>query len=323
MFEKIFAESINWEYFVPNTEDFDFLDKYQDRINWNLLLSVKRNLINLENFLHFKNNFDKEAISCISRNIPLSNEVLDNQHLLNIQNLYRREDFFFEGIDVEKVDWELLSLHTRCPEEKILEYIDYFNLETLGKRCLIPKSIFWNDFKSYLNKEGKIPKKYICEQEINQDFVSNNLKYFDLESLLYNLPLEEEFIEKLLVEHKQDLCHLNLPRIKTQLSATFIRKHYLEANAFDWTRYQCELEKTGKELFDLLHIESLYIFKDYSEDFYVSHKKDVDLYQVFPYVFELRNEEKLSSFRKLFPEELKNYEQSLKNNRDSYYYEIW
>lgn len=283
MFEQIFIDSFDWKNTVPKTTDINFLDKFKDKINWELYLTTYPEMITFEIVDEFYQFFNKKVKTLISRNIELSNTVLSNIELFDSQTIYTRGDILFDGIDSSLIDYTELSKNRNLSPDFVEEFSNKLDIESLIENRTITFDIFLNNLDICLTPSGFIKNKILWILDFDIDFIKNNRNLFKNKQLLEYQKLPTEFIKELLEESPKLKKEVNLARIPSNLDSEYVREIIQNGGSlYEYTRYQANRsDEKLISLWDVIDERVLYEYALVDKEFIINNKEIIDFNILF------------------------------------------
>lgn len=283
MFEQIFINSFDWKNTLPKTKDMGFLDKFKDKINWELYLSNYPEMITFEIVEKFHPFFNKKVKTLISKNIELSNTVLSNIELFDVQTIYSRGDILFDGIDGSLINYTALSNNRNLSSDSVNEFSNRLDIESLIENRTITFDIFLKNIDACLTPSGFVKNKVLWTLNFDIDFIKNNRKLFKNKQLLEYQKLPTEFIKELLEESPKLKKEVNLARIPSNLDSEYIRELIQNGGSlYEYTRYQANRSDDKLlSLWDVINERVLYEYALVDKEFIIKNKEIIDFNLLF------------------------------------------
>lgn len=280
--ENIFSKSVDWKEFVPYKHNEEFLDVYGSNINWTSYFKKYQKVFNYDFIQKYLKYFKRVDVIFISQNIEINEDINKLLTLLDQKTILSRKDINFSSLNSSDiVDWNAISCNPNLTEDYILENLDNLNLTSLAKNGLLPINIFEENLDFFVDKRNKISNTYLIRNKFPVDFINKYIDLFYVESLVCYQKLNLELLEKLIEDNKRIFNKVNLARIPTRLSASFIRKYLKDYNPYEFSRYQCSSEEVIEELSDMVSWNTISVFKILSDDFLNRHINDIDWIALF------------------------------------------
>ena len=319
MFENVFIESFNWKRDVPLTKDINFLERFQDKINWHLYFNKFPDMIQLSIIEKFHDNFDLHTIDYISINISLSNEVLENIRLFDKKRIFSRFDILFEGINEKYIDFYAISSNYNLTPDFVNEFSDKLHIPFLIHMRTLTFEVFLKNIDKCLTESGKVKHKIVSFLPFDIEYIKENRNLFKNKDLLEHQKLPTYFIKELLEEKPKLKKEINLARIPSDLDSEYVRELINDkGNRYEYTRYQaCRSDEKLISLWDVIDEGVLYEYALVDSKFVQKYKEYIDfnlLFQCLDGISYYINE--LCENKKLFPEKFENYLKSTDEDED-------
>lgn len=237
------VDYIDWNKIVIDNPrlPIEFIQEYEDYINFDLLFSMKP--LNYNLIAIFRNHINGDVIS---RRNDLPLEIL--KHISELTtldwNLLTRNYFTYEFIEMFKdkpLDWNYIT-----KEYNIL----YIPSRVLTRKDWGSQEHFVSIFKDYLNWS------LITYEQFNDDFLTEHAEYVDWDTYIIN-----DFVDEELIIQNIDYVDLNLVAKYQYISMEFIEK-YAKGMRSDLLLSNQYIEESHSEIISLYkkNLESMYAY---------------------------------------------------------------
>lgn len=264
--ENIFSKNVDWNNFGYKDLNQEFIDKYEDKMNWDNYLNryIYEGRNSYDNLKKFIPHINKNSLKLLSQNVIMSNDVLIDIDKLDKKTIYSRKDFLFTGIDNDLIDFDLLSSNPYLSSEYISKNINKLNFFKLLENQLLTNEQVQDNIDKIFSKYKKVPSTILSKYQLGKDIIMNNLNKFHIKSVVKYQVLDTKTVIELCNKHNLGYSYV---RGATELDNAVIislSEDMKYNNNIELVRYQ--VLRWGKDK----AISLFQYFTDYEYEFLIS-----------------------------------------------------